>query len=537
MYRWTCLDDLMNLCHQPHYQDVTIICKNGHLNVNSFLLASLFPVLRNILVEDSKVIMKDTCLEELENLLKFFHVKHPQKILLDKSLVGLLQITKKSDYQDFSEENEERDYLDEDNIDIDETNLKEETYDSDDDVKERKKTVKEDNPKVIPIVGNLLSKGKLVKCNKCGKVMKLQRSLERHLALGRCVRKKWIKTGPKKPVKVICNICGKSLKRTSLKAHIDKRHTEDSNTHEKCSTCGIAVKKSEMENHTCTLYTCDTCEKQFNHHYSFKVHLESHMKPQPVKKPQDLSCKDCGQVFETKHKRNYHMLSVHKEADTECKICGKSLAGEASIKRHMKVFHTDSSLERCKTCGKFYKKWEADSHTCIFHTCDKCGLSFTCIKKFRLHNNREHSENPFTCEHCGKVFIKYNLYVNHIDNEHKEKKFACEQCGKRFRLISRLQVHQRVHGEKSVCPICNMNVRSLKRHIQSHHTAEEDKRFPCSKCGKGFVDKTTLKQHDLAVHLKLKPWLCRFDCNYSCASKTNLYKHERMVHGKVFEQS
>ena len=42
------LIDILELSQNPEYQDVTIICDNGRLNVNSFLLASVFPVLRKL---------------------------------------------------------------------------------------------------------------------------------------------------------------------------------------------------------------------------------------------------------------------------------------------------------------------------------------------------------------------------------------------------------------------------------------------------------------------------------------------------------
>jgi len=43
------IDDILVLSQNDHYQDVTIICQNGRVKSNSFLLTAIFPVFRDIL--------------------------------------------------------------------------------------------------------------------------------------------------------------------------------------------------------------------------------------------------------------------------------------------------------------------------------------------------------------------------------------------------------------------------------------------------------------------------------------------------------
>ena len=40
-----------------------------------------------------------------------------------------------------------------------------------------------------------------------------------------------------------------------------------------------------------------------------------------------------------------------------------------------------------------------------------------------------------------------------------------------------LWTHLKTHQETKCCPICGLNVRRLREHIQSIHTPEEDKKF------------------------------------------------------------
>ena len=43
------VEEMFNLSKESHYQDVTIICHNGSFQFNSFLLATSFPIFREIL--------------------------------------------------------------------------------------------------------------------------------------------------------------------------------------------------------------------------------------------------------------------------------------------------------------------------------------------------------------------------------------------------------------------------------------------------------------------------------------------------------
>ena len=52
---WTCVDDVLELSQNPKYQDVTIICFDGSYHVNPFLLASIFPIFKDRVVQSNLI--------------------------------------------------------------------------------------------------------------------------------------------------------------------------------------------------------------------------------------------------------------------------------------------------------------------------------------------------------------------------------------------------------------------------------------------------------------------------------------------------
>ena len=60
---------------------------------------------------------------------------------------------------------------------------------------------------------------------------------------------------------------------------------------------------------------------------------------------------------------------------------------------------------------------------------------------------------------------------------------------------------------------------------QSAHTPDDQKRFKCDVCGKGFVEKERLEDHN-NIHTGEKPYKCKF-CSSCFASKGTHAMHER----------
>ena len=69
------------------------------------------------------------------------------------------------------------------------------------------------------------------------------------------------------------------------------------------------------------------------------------------------------------------------------------------------------------------------------------------------------------------------------------------------------------------------------------HLTEQDRKFRCEQCGKGFIEKFRMRQHIESVHMGVK-YKCRYsECETSDQTYCNSSKrsaHERKRHGRVF---
>ncbi|XP_077360102.1 zinc finger protein 646 [Festucalex cinctus] len=85
----------------------------------------------------------------------------------------------------------------------------------------------------------------------------------------------------------------------------------------------------------------------------------------------------------------------------------------------------------------------------------------------------------------------------HLEQEEEERKFKCGECGRGYRHAGSLANHKKAHDvglfECHVCGKENSNALALKSHMRSH-TAR--KKYTCSQCGKAFRLATQLATHE-----------------------------------------
>ena len=265
-----------------------------------------------------------------------------------------------------------------------------------------------------------------------------------------------------------------------------------------------------------------------------------------------------------------------------CELCGK-MVKLLRMKRHMKVNCTTGnenhwrSLRQCHgECGKSecrkifrgsdglrrHHEIKHDPQTC--HICGYVGKSISAMKTHLLSHDSNRSRCPhcFTyyltdgieehkkkceeqkmsvcmCNICGSTFKgptgPSNLQ-SHIRRWHEvhEPKHKCSKCDKTFLEALGLKRHMESHEDKTPCPECGLKVRNLKLHMKVAHTPDDQKPFQCPDCGKGFLDKRTLGHHRMNVHLKLRPYNCRYGCDIAYNDTSNRNQHEKKNHGKLF---
>ena len=157
--------------------------------------------------------------------------------------------------------------------------------------------------------------------------------------------------------------------------------------------------------------------------------------------------------------------------------------------------------------------------------CQFCGKTF--FKHLLAQHTRTCQMPKPKCEICGKEYINKN---NHMRTHQKS---SCVVCGSE---VNNLEQHMKVHTEEAKeCPKCGKKVRQLEKHLRTVHAPDSQKRAVCPECGKGFDGNYSLNKHRMNVHLKLRPYRCRYGCDIGYNDSSNRNCHERKKHGGIFK--
>lgn len=121
-------------------------------------------------------------------------------------------------------------------------------------------------------------------------------------------------------------------------------------------------------------------------------------------------------------------------------------------------------------------------------------------------------QKPFQCHVCERKFRQLSTLTNHVKIHTGEKPYKCSICEKRFRQSSTLTNHLKIHtGEKPFkCTYCLKLFRQLST-LTNHlkiHTGE--KPFECAVCKKQFRQSSTLNNH-IKIHVMDKLYFPAFE--------------------------
>ena len=230
--------------------------------------------------------------------------------------------------------------------------------------------------------------------------------------------------------------------------------------------------------------TCEICGKHFRlmpfkKQNNYNEHMKRH----------ELMSHDCGCnniVFSNFNQKHRHMRVKH-QGYLNCNLCPKSFATEQFLNEHKAGKHPEKIEPQHNLCKRSFKKEESLIH----------------------HENTAHDETgPFVCSCCGK-----------------------EMKGK-----NTLNYHEKTVHNPSTCPKCDKVVKSLYRHTLTKHTDNSKLHAKCEHCGKGFMDRSALRVHEMNVHIKARPFKCRYKCenDFGYNDLSNRNSHERKKHGGIF---
>eukprot|EP00088_Acartia_fossae_P000704 TRINITY_DN10282_c0_g2_i5.p1 TRINITY_DN10282_c0_g2~~TRINITY_DN10282_c0_g2_i5.p1 ORF type:complete len:203 (+),score=20.00 TRINITY_DN10282_c0_g2_i5:91-609(+) len=144
-------------------------------------------------------------------------------------------------------------------------------------------------------------------------------------------------------------------------------------------------------------------------------------------------------------------------------------------------------------------------------------------------------KSEIICDICGQQFKQKFSLVRHTQLMHEGTPQDCPQCGKTLRNNFALADHIRLsHNRGGVCNVCGIQVTDLKRHMKNNHVPKHLKRYKCDDCDKRFNYTALLQKHRMNVHLKLRPYKCRYGCEFAYNDSSNRNQHEKKKHRGLY---
>ncbi|XP_054443204.1 zinc finger protein 350-like isoform X1 [Pteronotus mesoamericanus] len=154
-------------------------------------------------------------------------------------------------------------------------------------------------------------------------------------------------------------------------------------------------------------------------------------------------------------------------------------------------------------------------------------------RKSFLHANSKQFQTEMKFLEIQELISTKSQLIKHQKKPQKiRKRHVCSECGKAFMKKCLLSDHQNLHtGEKPhQCSLCGKAFSrkvTLNEHRRSH-TGE--KPHECTECGKAFLKKSRLNIH-YKIHTGEKPFVCS-DCGKRFIQKGNLMVHLRTHTGE-----
>lgn len=199
--------------------------------------------------------------------------------------------------------------------------------------------------------------------------------------------------------------------------------------------------------------------------------------------------------------------------------------------------------DRCKLTPEQQRQREVEDeyiHKFFYPKCPECPTmpAFRDINRLAIHVDLFHNMN-FSISCCNQSFNKRGTYLHHLKINHMTEEepntYPCDDCGVIFTSWKRIRNHRFLFHD--YCVECQAYVKikktSIKSHMQQHAFATVPGTlapFICHYCNKQLKDRSKLKYHLEANHLKKVVAMCHL-CGINFVSMSGFTQHNLRLHG------
>ena len=219
-----------------------------------------------------------------------------------------------------------------------------------------------------------------------------------------------------------------------------------------------------------------------------------------------------------------------------CTVCEFWTLKRGSLYTHIKSVHK-IEISANKNNSKFGDDFDCGNSGCKqllgrlegkkFWCKNCCDLDMMPKEKMPQKGNHDKSKPSHKlCQECG-MNIHKKVFNRHLQNVHFGQKQKCPHCTQELSNEKSLKTHIKNIHEKIPCVQCGKMVGPPKMsiHMKTHLPIEEQRRFKCEICAKGFLSNQHLNDH-MNVHTGKKPHKCKF-CSTSFASLGTRNMHQK----------